>query len=349
MIPSEITTAARKALIAAHPLYYSWPFEQQEKFRATMDEATRNRVRTVLLREIKGIACTTENASEVWDGIPIAELDDLNWAQLLTQGIGENLIFLNESMAENTSLLDFQTLHDYDFDDYLFQEKVNKEEFGNYQERDYYALRFTRWARLIIDGRFHYANLYSLAGYVTDFLEDQSRDIIQSLIPHDYREGSNHGKKEKGGFLWDMRLDADGLERQLNELQRCWHDHLQKRWIALSQALLQEPPAVYVVDTSEQGERHRDFIFNNEAALKQTCWQHFIADCQRIEAETNEAIHLRNQELASATHWLQKAHQDIMKNFDPSVSPLRHKKRIIVAPGVFDALDGHDEEDGDLP
>jgi len=33
----------------------------------------------------------------------------LNWASLLTSGIGEDYIYLNESMAEGKSLLDFDT------------------------------------------------------------------------------------------------------------------------------------------------------------------------------------------------------------------------------------------------
>ncbi len=42
MNKNKIKAASRKALIAADKSYYSWPPEQQEKFRASMNEAAQN-------------------------------------------------------------------------------------------------------------------------------------------------------------------------------------------------------------------------------------------------------------------------------------------------------------------
>ncbi|WP_457664999.1 hypothetical protein [Thiolapillus sp.] len=42
----------------------------------------------------------------------------------MTTGIGEDYIDLNECMAEGKTLLDFPTLYDYDYVDYLFQEEA---------------------------------------------------------------------------------------------------------------------------------------------------------------------------------------------------------------------------------
>jgi hypothetical protein len=61
-----IQAAARKALIAANPDYYSWPPEQQEQFRATTDQKAQNRRDSVLLREVLGIACAEDKAGEIW-------------------------------------------------------------------------------------------------------------------------------------------------------------------------------------------------------------------------------------------------------------------------------------------
>ena len=44
-------------------------------------------------------------------------------------------------MAKNTSLLDFNTLYDFDYADYLFQEQTNKKEFKDYKARDYLILK----------------------------------------------------------------------------------------------------------------------------------------------------------------------------------------------------------------
>lgn len=40
---SSIHAAARKALIAADAGYFSWPEQQQERFRATMNEQAQSR------------------------------------------------------------------------------------------------------------------------------------------------------------------------------------------------------------------------------------------------------------------------------------------------------------------
>src|SRR5690606_38467520 len=133
---NKIKSVAAKALIAAHPLYHTWSREEQEHFRAKLDQAAQNRVDAILLKEIHNIQCTAENAGKIWRHLPLSKLDNLNWAKLLTTGVGDDMIMLNESMAENTSLLDFATLYDYDFDDHLFQESVNKKELKGYQASD---------------------------------------------------------------------------------------------------------------------------------------------------------------------------------------------------------------------
>lgn len=341
----KIAAAARKALIAADPHYYSWPAQQQEIYRATMDEAAQNRVDAVLLNDLLGLSCTAVNAGEIWRDLPLSKLDNLNWAKLLTTGIGDDMIFLNESMAENTSLLDFETLYDYDFDRHLFQEKANKKEFKNYEGLDYYALRFLCWARLIIDNRFYYSTLFSLAGYLTMQSQDKGNDIIRILIPHQYIDGNDRGKAEKGGFLWDIKINANGLEKQLEELNSRWYEYIQQRWLELSQAFAQDEPAVFMVDQNQSRELHRNFIFNNAGALKKVRWRHFLADCNRIEANRAKVCEMENKELAVAKSWLQKTHDDIMKNFDPKVITFKKKMKIVVAPGAFDGISDKDEEE----
>lgn len=340
MDAQRIKNIANKALMAADPHYHSWSAQKQEAFRATMDETASRRVDVVLLKEILDIQCTAENVREIWSDVPLSELNNLNWVKLLTAGIGEDMIFPNESLAENISLLDFNTLYDYDYDDHLFQEEANTKEFKKYTRRDYYAFRFSRWARLIINDKFYYATLYSTASYLTEGLDDHGHDIIQTLIPHEHIDGKNHGRRETGGFLWDTEVDAEGLEKQLDELNSRWYQYIQQRWVELSLQFTQSEPTVYMEDKNENGELHRDFIFNNEYALKRIRWRCFLADCETIVGNYVDLAELERQELVSATNWLQEAHQDIMLNFNPDVVKLRRKRKIVVAPGAFDGLSG---------
>ena len=121
---TEIALATRKGLMVADSHYYAWPEKQQERFRATMSEKARNKVQRVLIKCLLGIKCSPQELSDTWDDIPLSKLNMINWANLLTQGIGEDYIFLNEYMAEGKCLLDFSTLYDYDYNDHLFQEEA---------------------------------------------------------------------------------------------------------------------------------------------------------------------------------------------------------------------------------
>ena len=245
---TQITSAARKGLMVADAHYYAWTAQEQERFRTSMSEDARHKIQCVLLDSLLNIKCSTEKVTDIWNDIPLAKLNRLNWASLLTTGIGEDYIYLNEGLAEGLSILDFSTLYDYDYADYLFQEQANKRDFSDYKGADYYAWKHPSWVRLLINEKFYYANFLSLATYFLDDIELAGNDHINQLIPHEYVDGKNHGKQEKGGFLWDMKVDAAGQEAQLEELKSLWYSYQQKRWFTLSKKNSHLPPTVYIQD-----------------------------------------------------------------------------------------------------
>jgi hypothetical protein len=98
---TQIKAAARKALITADSLYYSWPPEKKEYFRATKDEQLCQKVERVLLDSLLNIQCSLEEVDEVWSNVPLINLNVLNWANLLTKGIGEDTLCLSEYLADD--------------------------------------------------------------------------------------------------------------------------------------------------------------------------------------------------------------------------------------------------------
>ena len=335
---TQVVLAARKALMVADSHYFAWPVQQQERFRATMNEKTRQKIQRVLLDHLLGIKCSSKKLADVWNDIPSPKLNIINWANLLTQGVGEDYIYLNEYMAKGKSLLDFSTLYDYDYDDYLFQEKTKNRDFPDYKSADYFAYQHPSWVRLLIHEQFYYATFLSLATYLLDEIESAVDNYINQLIPHDYVDGKNHGNREKGGFLWDMKIDAGGLEAQLDELKSRWYDYQQECWHALSKASDELPPAVYIQDKDWDDDPHRFFIFNSASALKRIRWQHFLSDCEPLITEFSVVKEQLEHEIGSAISWLAENHQDIMKNFDPKVTNLRKKIKIIISPGAMEDL-----------
>lgn len=349
MNETQITAAARKALIAADVQYFSWPASQQEMFRARAPRAAKKRIDQVLLASLLGIKCSLEEAEQIWDDLPIPQLNLLNAAKLMTTGIGEDYIFLNEGLPEGKTLLDYATLYDYDHEDYLFQEEVNRKEFPAYSGSDYFALRHPIWVRLLIKGKFHYASFFSLARHLCDDIEASGHDVIDQLIPHRYVEGEHHGKPQDGGFLWDQRLDANGLEGQLDELKSRWYSYLEARWVALSKDFQDLAPAVYSKAAEWDTDPNRYFIFNNATCLKHLHLRHFLADCELLMCETSSLEPLLKQEADRAKSWLTENHQDIMRNFDPKVAKLRKKRKIIMSPAALENQNriGDDDETND--
>jgi hypothetical protein len=317
----QIELAARKALMVADSHYYGWSAQKQERFRATMSEKKQKKVRCVLLDHLLGMKCSSKELADVWNDIPFSKLNIINWASLLTQGIGEDFIYLNECMAEGKSLLDFPTLYDYD-----------------HESTDYFAYQHPSWVRLLIHEQFYYANLMSLATYLLDEIESAGNDYINQLIPHDYVDGKNQGKPEKGGFLWDMKIDARGLEAHLDELKGRWFIYQRERWYALSEAFEKLPPAAYTLDKDWDDDPHRFFIFNNASTLKRIRWQHFLSDCEPLITEFTAVKEQLEQEIAGSISWLAENHQNIMNNFDPKVIKLRKKRKIIISARALEYL-----------
>ena len=334
----KLMVAARKALIAADARYYAWTPEEQECFRATMNEDARRRVQRVLLDDLLDIRCQTDEVDEAWKNVSLTDLNTLNWARLLTTGIGEDYIHLNECMAEGKTLLDFPTLYDYDHADYLFQEEARKRDFTDYEGIEYFAYQHPSWVRLLMQDQFYYATFTSLATYVLDEIESAGEEIIQQLIPHEYVDGKNHGKQEQGGFLWDVKIDAAGQEAQLDELRSRWYGYQRKRWLALSKSNSQRPPAVYVHDKDWDDDPHRFFVFTNERTLKQIRWRHFLSDCRPLLAEYAEVEKFLAEETDRANDWLVENHRDIQGNHDPAVVKLKKKNKIIMTKSALDDL-----------
>ena len=337
---SAIVAAARRALIAVDTAYYSWSHEQQEVFRATMDDDARFFIRRSLLASLRGIECNSEKEiNDAWEAVSIPDLYPLNWALLLTSGIGEDYIYLNEFMEDDTSILDVPTLYEYDYADYLYQEYARFRDFPEHKGSRYYGISHSWWIRLLIDDQLYYGTVTSLTTHLMEEIEDAGNDHIDKLIPSRLIEGENNGKRQGGGFLWDMRTDANGLEGQLDELKRRWWAYQNTRRDVLGQELSSWAPAVYTKKENWDGDPSRTFIFSNGESLKRVRWKHFLSDCASLLTPLSDSDNLLKREIDLVIAFLDEANQEILKNFDPRIIQFRKKKKIIMAPGVLDDLE----------
>jgi hypothetical protein len=176
---SDREAILRRAIIRAIPDYYSWPEVERERYRLNLPKKQDFLIRQALLSFLFGIGVSTEAEMDaVMKGFDDEHYLLLNSTLLPFQGIGENDFFLNEWLADGVSLLDFETFGDYARDIHEFQEQALKKEDPAYEIRPYRGDLHPCWARLNIDGEFHYATLVSLARHLLDILDETGSEQI---------------------------------------------------------------------------------------------------------------------------------------------------------------------------
>lgn len=339
--------ALRRAVMALRPDFFAWPLAKRERFAAHLSRADRAALDRMLLAELFGITAATDHDAEV--AIDELELDQCNLMNATVQplfGIGKDSFFLNEHFTEGDSLLNYETVADWDRANFDFQERARREEDPEYAGRPYLGYLYGGWARLFVDDRFTYATLSMAAAHVHAQVESCAEDLIDGLIPHRYVPGSEHGKRVSGGYQWDMRADAGGREAALAELRRCCYAYLGERHEALACSWdEQRLGAVYLVERSEGGEHALDVIFTDRTTLRAVRFRSFLDDCRRLERPATELEPQVEVEKAAAGVFLRGALEDIEANLDPAIVPLRKKRKVVIAPEAADFLLDLDEEE----
>ena len=323
-----------------NPEYFAWSLEAQERYRVSMPGQDAFRLRQQLLTALFGLhAQTEEDLEKISDQFGDEEHLVFNRALLPAAGVGEDSFFLNEYLDEGKTLLDFDTLYEYDYDDHCFQEQARKEQTPEYVVKPYRGALYYAWARLFIDGAFHYASLCMAAGYVYSRLDEFGQEKVSTLIPHRYVNTKDHGKREGKGTIFSQRLEADGKEAQAEELQRRFWDYLSQRYDALRTEFDGEArKAVYMEDLSRHNDPHMTFIFSDKAALQAVRFRHFMRDCRSLVADRAELDAVISRERQTVNAYLESTCQDIFANFDPKVAPFRKKHKLIIADGALNEL-----------
>ncbi len=336
-----ITPALRRGMIRVYPDYFRMSVLEQEKYRVTMPKDDRFIIWQQLFNDLLNVSVRTQaDLDKAHDEADHATLNTLNAAMLPIQGIGENYFWLNEGFDKKT-LLDFETLYDYDLDDHHFQEAARQRDFPDYEIQLYRGSLYCRWVRLFIDDVFTYGILNCAAGYLLTKIESHGSAVMDRLLPHEYVRSKNHGKQDGEGFLFDLKIDANGKEEQYEELRSRYWNYERERYRQLqdiwdSDAL----GCAYLIDTSHDNDTEMTFVFSDKTALQSVRLRHFMADCRKIETSTeilDERIRAENDR---TEEFLIKQYDDIEKNFDPKIKKFRKKRKIFMAPSVADELDG---------
>ncbi|MEA2061386.1 MAG: hypothetical protein U9P10_12950 [Thermodesulfobacteriota bacterium] len=256
----------------------------------------------------------------------------LNATLLPIQGIGEDYFYLNEFFCSQKNLLSFETLYDYDFDDYKFQEIFRERDQKDYKKKPYRGSMYLTWARLMIDGSFSYGVLSMVAGHLYCQLDEYGNDYIEKLIPHEFTHGKNHGKAEGSGYIFDLKIDANGLESQLDELKHRFWEHISE----VHERLMDEfdkksKQQVFILDQSQVGDPGHHFLFTDKEILKHIHFKTFMRCCRAAEQTDHSSLFRKlEEEKQFLKKYLDKQYKDIMENFDPKIVRFRKKYKVIL-------------------
>ena len=332
--------AFRKAIIAVRPDYFAWTVEAQERYRLTMPESDHFRIKQSVLQTLFGIRVdTADEANAAFEALDDERVVRFQSAMLFFGGIGDDQFFLHEFLGEGETLLDFETVYDYDYNDFCFQQEFFQKEDSSYVVKPYRGSLYHRWARLRIDGRFFYATLCMAEGYLHGLLESFGREQIKILIPHRYVEGKNHGKRRGKGAVFEMKVDAGGKEGELEELENRYRDYVRGRREAIAAQFDTEARGhVYLIDRSRTHDPQMDVIFTDKTALRQVRFRHFMADCRNLVGNSLEFDALVDRERGAAQEFLERRHRHILETFDPKIRKLRQKRQVIIMDGALDDL-----------
>jgi hypothetical protein len=179
-------------------------------------------------------------------------------------------------------------------------------------------------------------------------MEDAADAEIQLRLPFHYVSGPEDGKRDESGSIrWDMRLDANGQEALLDELQHRVRDEQSHRRRELGlQFSEQRQGACYLDDNpwehEDSDERNLLVVFSDPEALAAVRFTSFLRDCRRIERPLAELRALQAREAERMRSFVAEQHEDLVKNFDPKVVPLRKKLKVMIHPDALRDM----EDDG---
>lgn len=324
----------RHAILRVQPDYFFWSRQEQENYRVNIPREDDFKINQYLFLKLFNITVHTHEQLRVeWDNLSMGQLHILNENRLPIQGVGDDLFFLNDALMPGKTILDYETLYDYDFEDHEFQERSRKEQWPEHIVRPYHGSLYHRWARLYVDDQFIYATLSCAGCYIYGELETHGFDYLRDLIPHEYVPGRHHGEREESVTRWDFRIDAGGREAQLDELKSRFTRYIMQRNDELAQIWDQRQLGqAYVIDRSSPDDPSFSFVFSDPLALKQIRFRHFMGNVRAIEEPQACLNREVETEKIRLQEFLNTQLADIHENFDPNIIKLKPRRKVILSP-----------------
>tara|TARA_R110000850_G_scaffold111258_2_gene224754 strand:- start:1415 stop:2470 length:1056 start_codon:yes stop_codon:yes gene_type:complete len=329
----------KRLLMRIDPLFFTYEESKQNKERQSYFSKHYDVVTEFLFKHV--LKLVYEQDAEIEDTLTSMQLGILNAYVTALTGIGKNSFVFNEFQSKDFDLTRYSTLYDFDFQEFHYQQNAFKEHSDeNFIEKPYRLHLNHNWVRLFdLEGHFRYSTQSSLSHYLIDKLSEHASDKVDQLIPHHFVEGPDNDKKVEGGYLYDYRLDANGLEQQLDELKSRYRDYLGELKAQLDDAFDEDSEcAVYLQESDIETEHHLNVIIKNAHTAKFITFKNYLQDCQQF-LKTNEQIECLYQiELKKLDNFINDNYHDVMENLDTKIILLKQKTKIILSPDAIEDM-----------
>ena len=223
----------------------------------------------------------------------------------------------------------FDTLRAHDEAEYQLCEHEHRLDGPFHAGGPYRGSLLLTEARLSMGGCYKEALLSMAAGYIYLRLCDSSSGVLKSHIPYCYKRGRFHGRHEGTYRRWDMRLDADGREKLVEELERrIWAYEEQRLESLLTQWDAGLRSCIYFLEESGGPNSRTHIVFSDKGALERVRFRSFLEDCRAIEQPDDSLQEAIDVERALLTGFIAVEHADVMSCYEPKVVRLPQRYRV---------------------
>jgi len=311
-----------RAIMKYHNDFFKMSADEQDIFKLSEHSDLDKKIRKFVVQEL-GFKRKTKNEMEILE---------INKIMLPYDGIGKDSFMLNE-WDWDEKIITYGNLYEYNEAYHKQQEEFTEQDTEKFRATKLYN-RFSSWARVFINEEFYYVNLYSLDNWIFWDLENFWFEWGQEQLPHKYVSGKNDGKKVAGGYSWDKKLDAGGLEGWYDQLNKFRADYL----FAKIKEVRNIDDKVYIFETTEtDDDPSKDYIFGSMNVLKNITFNNFVDDCEKSKGNNDDIMEIRNKEVDKFKDALTLELEKIKKTA-PNVRTLKTNK-IIMAESALDDLD----------
>mgnify|MGYP000138512985 CR=1 FL=1 len=301
-----------RAIYSFCPEYFSWDEATREAWRVGKGQKHRNKFQSYILR--KDFGFSKKKTAKIVSGasrfaLKSKEQERLNFLDLFFSGMGEDKIVCNELCTGDTTLLSYVNLGAYDRDQFNFQSIARYKDMQTPLDAPYVGDLHGSWFRTLRNEELCYTQLFMLHHYIHSSLEEKFNEILDERIPHSWEEGPNHMKKTpQGNFVHDMKINANGLEKEHDALRRASYNALYAIGEQVGLDMAQNPlGAIWVEDATGYGdpnEQNTNVIFSDPSVLEPIRFSRFWNDVNK-HTQPIETMHQIEQKALEKMHaWL---------------------------------------------